>query len=100
MHASLQTPLHAPVPHPSSAPDASDPADLRARIDALDAEIVRLIDERSAVSARIGAARRAAGGPRIVHARENEVVLRWRSALGRPGAAIAMALLELGRGPA
>jgi hypothetical protein len=35
-----------------------------------------------------------------VHARENEVVRRWRDELGRPGAAIAMALLELGRGPA
>jgi chorismate mutase len=80
-------------------PDAS-PADLRGRIDELDAEILRLVRERSGVSAQIGQVRRAAGGPRIVHARENEVVGRWRSALGRPGAAIAMALLELGRGPA
>jgi chorismate mutase len=81
---------------------AADPelADLRARIDELDAELLRLVRERGEVSARIGAARRAAGGPRIVHARENEVVGRWRAALGRPGAAIAMALLELGRGPA
>ena len=74
--------------------------DLRTRIDDLDAEILRLVRERSDVSARIGAQRRAAGGPRIVHARENEVVRRWRDALGRPGAAIALALLELGRGPA
>jgi chorismate mutase len=73
---------------------------LRARIDDLDGQILALVHERSAVSARIGAARRAAGGPRIVHARENEVVGRWRGALGRPGAAIALALLELGRGPA
>ena len=58
------------------------------------------MQRRSDVSAQIGAARRAAGGPRIVHARENEVVGRWRAQLGRPGAAIAMALLELGRGPA
>ena len=84
-----------------AAPLASpDLADLRARIDALDADLLRLVRERSEVSARIGAARRASGGPRIVHARENEVVGRWRSELGRPGAAIAMALLELGRGPA
>ncbi len=75
-------------------------AELRARIDELDAEILRLVQQRSEVSARIGAARRAAGGPRIVHARENEVVGRWRATLGRPGAAIALALLELGRGPA
>lgn len=81
-----------------TAPD--DVVALRARIDGLDAELQRLVRERSEVSARIGAARRAAGGPRIVHARENEVVGAWRAALGRPGAAIALALLELGRGPA
>ena len=71
----------------------------RERIDALDAELVRLIAERAAVSAQVQQARRAAGGPRIVQSRENEVVGRWREALGRPGGAIALALLELGRGP-
>ena len=78
---------------------AAELADLRARIDVLDAEILRLVAERSAVSASIGAARRAAGGPRIVQSRENEVVGRWRQAHGRPGGTIALALLELGRGP-
>lgn len=87
----------APVPSQLSPEDV---VALRERIDVVDAEILRLVVERSEVSARIGAARRAAGGPRIVHARENEVVRRWRDELGRPGAAIAMALLELGRGPA
>ena len=57
----------------------------RERIDQLDAELVRLITERAAVSAEVQAARRAAGGPRIVQSRENEVVGRWHSALGRPG---------------
>ena len=71
----------------------------RERIDRLDAELVRLIAERAAVSAEVQAARRAAGGPRIVQSRENEVVGRWHAALGRPGSAIALALLELGRGP-
>ena len=71
----------------------------RERIDALDAELVRLIAERAAVSAEVQRARRAAGGPRIVQSRENEVVGRWHAALGRPGSAIALALLELGRGP-
>lgn len=70
----------------------------RARIDEIDAELVRLIEERTAVSRQIQAARALTGGPRVVHARENEVVGRWRSALGRPGATIALALLELGRG--
>ena len=85
------------APEPTSAAEV---AALRERIDAVDAEILRLVVERSEISARIGAARRAAGGPRIVQSRENEVVRRWRDRLGRPGAAIAMALLELGRGPA
>lgn len=70
----------------------------RARIDAIDAEIVRLVAERTAVSQQIQQVRQAEGGPRVVHARENEVVGRWRSALGRPGATIALALLDLGRG--
>ena len=100
----MSTSLSLAVPAPSAGPDAADAGDdvaaLRARIDALDAELLRLVRERSEVSARIGRARRAAGGPRIVHARENEVVGRWRTALGRPGAAMALALLELGRGPA
>jgi chorismate mutase len=70
----------------------------RTRIDEIDAEIVRLVHERTRVSEQIQAARQSAGGPRVVHARENEVVGRWRAQLGRPGSAIAMALLELGRG--
>lgn len=95
----MQTVTVPPQDH--DVPQTDDAvAQLRVRIDSLDAEIMRLVVERSAVSAQIGRARRAAGGPRIVHARENEVVGRWRSSLGRPGAAIALALLELGRGPA
>ncbi len=70
----------------------------RARIDELDSEIVRLVRERCAVSAQVQQARQAEGGPRVSHARENEVVGRWRTALGRPGGTIALALLELGRG--
>ncbi|MCW2678991.1 MAG: chorismate mutase [Frankiales bacterium] len=70
----------------------------RARIDQIDAEIVRLVQERCGVSAQVQRARQADGGPRVAHARENEVVGRWRAALGRPGGTIALALLELGRG--
>lgn len=71
----------------------------RPRIDALDAELIRLIRERVAVSREVQRERVSAGGPRVVHSRENEVVARWRDALGEPGGTVALALLELARGP-
>ena len=71
----------------------------RATIDLLDAQIVALIQQRLDVAREIQAARLAAGGPRIVHSREAEVVGRWRDELGGPGSRIALALLELSRGP-
>jgi chorismate mutase len=85
---------------PPSTPLRSDVDADRARIDQIDAELARLVHERTAVSRRIQATRLAAGGPRVVTAREVEVVGRWRTELGSPGRAIAMALLELGRGRA
>jgi chorismate mutase len=72
-------------------------AELRKEIDWLDAEIVRLVKRRAEVSQTIGAARMAAGGPRIVVNREMDVLARYRD-LGPEGRKIAMALLELGRG--
>jgi chorismate mutase len=71
--------------------------ELRKEIDWLDAEIVRLVKRRTEVSQTIGAARMAAGGPRIVVNREMDVLARYRD-LGQEGRKIAMALLELGRG--
>lgn len=82
-----------------TAPDTeADVARRRARIDALDAQIIALVEQRCAVSADIQRARMTAGGPRVVHAREAEVVAQWRGRLGAPGGRIALALLELGRG--
>lgn len=72
--------------------------DRRAEIDALDTQLVDLIRQRLAVSHEIQRERLAAGGPRVVHAREAEVVSRWRDELGAPGSRIALALLELSRG--
>jgi len=72
-------------------------AELRKEIDWLDAEIVRLVKRRAEVSQQVGAARMAAGGPRIVVNREMDVLARYRD-LGPEGRKIAMALLELGRG--
>jgi chorismate mutase len=73
--------------------------DQRAEIDALDIQLVSLIRQRLAVSREIQQARMASGGPRVVHAREAEVVARWRDELGPSGSRIALALLELSRGP-
>ncbi|WP_019818553.1 chorismate mutase [Saccharomonospora saliphila] len=70
---------------------------LRQEIDWLDAEILRLVKRRAEVSRTIGAARMAAGGPRIVYNREMDVLARYRE-LGPEGRPLAMALLELGRG--
>jgi chorismate mutase len=97
---------------PSTTPSAGDvtmndqpslPAEdeidaLRKEIDWLDAEILRLVKRRIEVSKTIGAARMAAGGPRIVYNREIDVLARYRE-LGTEGRRLAMALLNLGRGP-
>jgi chorismate mutase len=78
--------------------DDSDIDKLREEIDWLDAEILRLVKRRVEVSRTIGAARMAAGGPRIVYNREIDVLARYRD-LGPEGRKLAMALLNLGRGP-
>lgn len=77
---------------------ADDIAELRKEIDWLDAELLRLVKRRIEVSRKIGAARMAAGGTRIVVNREMDVLARYRD-LGPEGRKIAMALLALGRGP-
>ncbi|MYS89394.1 Intracellular chorismate mutase [Streptomyces chartreusis NRRL 3882] len=70
----------------------------RERIDALDDRIIGLIQERAAVSAVIQEARISSGGRRVNLSREMEVLGRYREALGKPGTALAMTLLELCRG--
>ena len=78
-------------------PSEAEIADLRVEIDRLDSEILRLVKRRSEVSQRIGAARMAAGGPRIVYSREMTVLQRFRD-LGPEGRELGMLLLRLGRG--
>ncbi|MFE6100606.1 chorismate mutase [Streptomyces laurentii] len=72
--------------------------DARERIDILDDRIIGLIQERMAVSAVIQEARISSGGRRVNLAREMEVLGRFRDALGKPGTALAMTMLELCRG--
>lgn len=70
----------------------------RERIDALDNQIIALIQERVAVSAAIQQARITSGGRRVHLAREMEVLSRYSGALGKPGTSLAMTTLELCRG--
>lgn len=89
-------------PDPASAPaltpaGADEIPALREEIDSIDADILRLIQRRSEISQRIGLARMAAGGPRIVYNREMQVLARFRD-LGTEGRELGMLLLRLGRG--
>ncbi|MFF0556047.1 chorismate mutase [Streptomyces sp. NPDC020472] len=72
--------------------------DARERIDALDDRIIGLIQERMAISSVIQEARISSGGRRVNLAREMEVLGHYRDALGKPGTALAMTMLELCRG--
>ena len=80
-------------------PEAADViTGARERIDALDDRIIGLIQERVAVSAVIQEARIASGGRRVNLSREMDVLGHYREALGKPGTALEMTLLELCRG--
>ena len=83
--ADLETDEAVEVPVPQ---DQAGIDELRLEIDAIDAELVRLIQRRTAISHAIGTARKSLGGPRIVYSREMAILERFRS-LGpgghRPG---------------
>ncbi|WP_269814236.1 chorismate mutase [Lentzea terrae] len=79
----------------TTEPDINE---LRQEIDHLDAEILRLVQRRVEISKIIGAARMAAGGTKIVHNREIDVLNRYKP-LGPEGKDLAMILLKMGRGP-
>ena len=85
-------PADVPVPQDQAGIDA-----LRLEIDAVDAELVRLIKRRSAISHAIGTARKTLGGPRIVYSREMAILERFRE-LGPAGTDLGMMLLAMGRG--
>jgi chorismate mutase len=72
--------------------------DGRDRIDAIDAELIRLLGHRRAVSAQIQRLRVEAGGSRVEHSRENAIIRRWADALGDGGAELALAVLAHCRG--
>ncbi|AJP03403.1 chorismate mutase [Streptomyces cyaneogriseus subsp. noncyanogenus] len=112
--ATTATPAAGPRPSATAADHTSAPAGdrtgartpeaadvisgARERIDALDDRIIGLVQERMAVSAVIQEARISSGGRRVNLSREMEVLGHYREALGKPGTALAMTLLELCRG--
>ncbi|MFF9766937.1 chorismate mutase [Streptomyces sp. NPDC053086] len=85
------------TPETTATPEAAI-AGARERIDALDDRIIGLVQERMAVSAVVQQTRIASGGRRVHLSREMEILGHYRDALGKPGTALAMTLLELCRG--
>jgi chorismate mutase len=79
------------------SPDAHI-ASLRTRIDEIDATIIRLWQERAAISQEVGRTRVASGGTRLVLAREREILDRFRASLGEDGTQLALLVLRAGRG--
>ena len=72
--------------------------DGRRVIDEIDATLRTLVASRREISRQIQALRAADGGPRVEHARENELVAAWSDELGPRGVEIILAILTLCRG--
>ncbi|ABD13165.1 chorismate mutase [Frankia sp. CcI156] len=86
------------VDAPSTAPAIASIDEGRQLIDDIDAQLRDLVATRRDLSQQIQALRSAEGGPRIQHARENEIIAIWADKLGPRGVEIAMAVLTLCRG--
>ncbi|MCX4783671.1 chorismate mutase [Streptomyces sp. NBC_01264] len=85
----------------SAAPtDTSEAAiaGLRDSIDLVDREILELLEDRRRLSEEVQRVRMASGGRRTELGRENVIIRRYADRLGRPGGAMALALLEFCRG--
>lgn len=83
---------------PTTGTEVDRIAELRDAIDDCDAAIIDLVRQRLAISQQIGVLRSASGGTRLNLAREQQVLGRFRAALGPDGAALGMMLLRQGRG--
>jgi len=82
----------------STALEVSSVDEGRARLDAIDAELRDLVRARREVSQQVQRLRRDAGGPRIEHSRENQILNAYGDELGRAGVGLALAVLEICRG--
>lgn len=90
----VATPIDQPSP-----PTEPEIAQLRERIDEIDAAMIALWQERSALSQQVGAARVAAGGTRLALSREREILDRFHRDLGPIGTQLGLLILRAGRGP-
>jgi chorismate mutase len=90
----------ADVPVADGTPTISTIAEGRQLIDDIDARLRALLANRRDLSGQIQALRAIEGGPRIEHARENEIIAAWADQLGPRGVEIVMAVLTLCRGAA
>ncbi len=96
--STLTTTATVPATGATDADAAARIGELRDEIDACDAEIIALVQRRLAISQQIGNVRAASGGTRLNLSREQQILSRFRTALGRDGAALGMLLLRQGRG--
>jgi len=79
---------------------ATEIARLRERIDAVDVELIAVVQHRIALSKQIQSVRISHGGRRREHSRELNIVNTYVEGLGRNGSQLALTLLELCRGRA
>jgi chorismate mutase len=82
----------------TTSPAADPIPDLRARIDQLDGQIMRLLGQRAELSGQVQAHRIASGGVRLALGREQAVLRAYRDGLGDSGTAVGEAVLRLCRG--
>jgi chorismate mutase len=96
----MTTAINAETGLVESAPEPGvDPIPvLREQIDAIDTAIINLVAERMKLSARIQTARINGGGARVELGRERVILDAYRSSLGRQGAHLADAVLQVCRG--
>ncbi len=105
MNNAILDPAHAMTIAVSDNADPTEPDavaridTLRARIDEIDRTLIDLWLERAAISHEVGATRVAAGGTRLVLAREQEILDRFHDTLGPVGTQLATLILRAGRGP-
>ncbi|WP_018347851.1 chorismate mutase [Longispora albida] len=72
--------------------------ELRGRINAIDEQLISLWRERAALSQEVGTVRVAAGGTRLMLAREREILEHFKAQLGEDGTQLALLILRAGRG--